>query len=77
VSVALDLRQGHEQNDLVERLAADPRLGLSADALAGLLTEPLEFTGAARAQVAAFVTQVNAVVARFPHAAAYQPASIL
>jgi adenylosuccinate lyase len=77
VSVALDLRQGHEQNDLVERLAADPRLGLSADALAGLLTEPLEFTGAARAQVAAFVTQVDAVVARFPHAAAYQPASIL
>jgi adenylosuccinate lyase len=77
VAVALDLRQGHEQNDLVERLAADPRLGLSADALAGLLAEPLEFTGAARAQVAAFVTQVDAVIARFPDAAVYHPADIL
>jgi adenylosuccinate lyase len=77
VAVALDLRQGHDENDLVERLAADDRLGLSADALAGLLAEPLEFTGAARAQVAAFVTQADAVAARFPDAAGYRPAAIL
>jgi adenylosuccinate lyase len=77
VAVALDLRQGRDQNDLLERLAADPRLGLSGDALAGLLAEPLEFTGAARTQVAAFVDQVDAVIARFPDAADYEPASIL
>jgi adenylosuccinate lyase len=77
VAVALDLRQGHDQNDLVERLAADPRLGLSAAALAGLLAEPLEFTGAARTQVAAFVAQVDELTERFPDAASYAPASIL
>jgi adenylosuccinate lyase len=77
VSVALDLRQGRETNDLFDRLAADDRLGLSAGELDALLSEPLSFTGAAREQVAAFVQQVDGVVARFPDAAGYRPAGIL
>ena len=61
VSVALEMREkGSDGNDLFARLAADSRLGLSATELDGLLAEPIAFTGAARAQVAAVVTAVNA-----------------
>ena len=78
VAVALAQReQGIEGNDLVLRLAADPRLGLDADALNELLAHPIEFVGAARHQVAAFVTSVEAVVAAHPEAAGYTPAPIL
>ncbi len=77
VRVALDLRQGRDENDLLERLAGDARLGLSAAQLESLLAEPLEFTGTARGQAAAFVAQVAAVVERFPDDASYRPGGIL
>jgi adenylosuccinate lyase len=78
VSVALELREkGSDRNDLFERLAADSRLELSATELDGLLAEPISFTGAARAQVAAVVSAVNRVLASDPDAAAYQPEPIL
>jgi adenylosuccinate lyase len=71
VAVALAMRQGKDQNDLVERLAADKRLGLPRAELDRALGEPLSFVGAAQAQVQAFVQQVAAVVARHPEAAKY------
>ena len=37
-------------NDLFDRLAADPRLGLDRPAIAALVRDPIEFTGAARSQ---------------------------
>jgi adenylosuccinate lyase len=78
VSVALELREkGSDRNDLFARLAADSRLGLSASDLDGLLAEPIAFTGAARAQVAAVVTAVNNLLASDPEAAAYVPEPIL
>jgi adenylosuccinate lyase len=77
VAVALDLRTGQEANDLLDRLAGDPRLGLTAADLDAVLADPLSFTGAARDQTAAFVDQVAAVVARFPDAAGYRPAPTL
>jgi adenylosuccinate lyase len=78
VAVALEMREhGTDRNDLFDRLAADSRLGLSADELKGLLAEPLSFTGAARAQVAAVVRAVDAVLATEPGAAQYQPEPIL
>jgi len=77
VAVALDLRQGQDVNDLFERLGGDDRLGLPPAELDALLSEPLSFTGAARDQVAAFVTQVDALTTRFPDAAGYRPADIL
>ena len=78
VAVALAMReQGAPGNDLVDRLAADPRLGLDADALAGLLADPLDFVGAAPHQVASFVAAVEPIVAAHPEAAAYHPAPIL
>ncbi len=78
VAVALAQReQGAAGNDLVERLAGDPRLGLDADALGGLLAEPIDFVGAAPHQVAAFVAAVEPVVTAHPEAASYHPAPIL
>ncbi len=78
VGVALAQRQqGSVGNDLVTRLAADPRLGLDAGALEGLLADPLDFVGAAPHQVAAFVAAVEPVVVAHPEAAAYHPAPIL
>jgi adenylosuccinate lyase len=79
VAVALSMREkGAEQNDLVARLAADPRLGgLSAASLQKALGEPLTFVGAAPSQAAAFVKQVGAVVQRYPEAARYQAEPML
>ncbi len=78
VSVALDMREkGTDRNDLFRRLAADPRLGLSQSELDALLAEPLTFTGAARAQVAAVVAAVEQVLRTDPSAAEYAPEPIL
>jgi adenylosuccinate lyase len=78
VGVALEMREkGTDRNDLFARLAADSRLGLSADELNALLADPLSFTGAAREQVAAVVRAVDAVVAADPQAAQYRPEPIL
>jgi adenylosuccinate lyase len=78
VAVALEMREkGTDRNDLFERLAADSRLGLSAAELDGLLASPLSFTGAARAQVAAVVAQVEQVLASDPSAADYAPEPIV
>ncbi|MDQ2796332.1 MAG: adenylosuccinate lyase [Actinomycetota bacterium] len=78
VAVALEMREkGIDRNDLFDRLAADSRLGLSADALPGLLADPLSFTGAARQQVAAVIAAVGDVLATEPGAADYRPEPIL
>jgi adenylosuccinate lyase len=78
VAVALRMReQGAEHNDLFERLAGDPRLGLSRADLDALVAEPLTFTGAAVEQVQEVVRRVEAVAARYPEAASYSPAAIL
>jgi len=78
VAVALEMREkGTERNDLVERLLADSRLGLSASALDAVLADPLTFTGAAREQVAAVVAAVDRVLGSDPSAASYRPEPIL
>jgi adenylosuccinate lyase len=78
VAVALAQREeGAEGNDLIDRLAADPRLALDAPALADLLADPIDFVGAAPHQVAAFVAQVEPIVASHPEAAAYHHSPIL
>ena len=77
VAVALAMREGRDNNDLVQRLAADKRLGLSASELGSALEQPLEFVGAAPEQVRAFVASVESVVARHPEAARYQPEPML
>jgi adenylosuccinate lyase len=77
VEVALGMRAGWTSNDLYDRLAADPRLGLTREQLAGLVAEPIGFTGAARDQVAAVVRRVEETLAGHPDAVAYAPAAIL
>ncbi len=78
VGVALAMREkGQSENDLVARLAGDERLGLPAGLLDGLLADPLRFTGAATAQVAAVVERVQVIVDAHPAAAAYTPGAIL
>jgi adenylosuccinate lyase len=78
VSVALHLREDEKaRNDLVDRLAADERLGLSKEDLRELIAEPLDFAGAARSQVRAVVRKINDVCEQYPEDAAYAPAPIL
>ena len=76
VATALSLREGGE-NNLIQRLAADDRLKLSLDEINSLMAQPLEFTGAARSQVAAIIDQIDAVSSLYPEAATYSPGSIL
>ncbi|HAS08557.1 MAG TPA: adenylosuccinate lyase [Actinobacteria bacterium] len=78
VAVALEMREkGTDRNDLFERLAADDRLPLTLENINELVSEPLEFTGAAQAQVAEVVNRINAIVASRPEAARYSPGDIL
>ena len=66
VGVALDMRQGQAENDVFARLAADERLGLTADQLASLVADPITFTGAAVDQVQAVVRRVAEVADAAP-----------
>jgi adenylosuccinate lyase len=78
VAVALAMREtGATTNDLLDRLADDPRLGLSRDELEALVADPAGFTGAASAQVAAVAARVGAIASEHPTAAAYSPAPIV
>nr|WP_309233587.1 adenylosuccinate lyase [Conexibacter sp. W3-3-2] len=78
VGVALGMReQGTAENELLGRLAADDRLGMTLDALREAVAEPLAFTGGAVAQTRAVVARVEEVLARFPQAASYTPGAIL
>jgi adenylosuccinate lyase len=78
VAVALEMReQGAAGNDLLARLAADPRLDLDHDNLAALLANPLSFTGAAQAQVRAVIAAIDLAVSSEPAAASYQAEPIL
>jgi adenylosuccinate lyase len=77
VGTALAMRQGQGENDVFAKLAADPRLGLTSEQLASLVAAPIEFTGAAVAQVQTVVRRIEAVAAVHPEAAAYQPGEIL
>jgi len=78
VAVALSMREDAKaENDLMARLAADERLGLSREELDALVAEPLAFTGAAGSQVRAVADKVAVVVDRYPDAASYRPGDIL
>ncbi|MGH3431733.1 MAG: adenylosuccinate lyase [Thermocrispum sp.] len=78
VAAALAMREeGAADNDLLDRLAADPALPLGRAELDALLAEPLSFTGLAAAQVDAVVRRVDEVIKRYPDAATYSPAPIL
>jgi len=77
VAVALSMRGGSAHNDVFERLAADPRLGLTKEQLDSLVADPISFTGAAVDQVQSVVRRVDEVAKRYPEAASYTPDAIL
>ncbi len=77
VAAAMALRQGADTNELLDRLAADDRVGMDRGQLEALLGDPLSFVGAAPRQVRAFVRRVDDLLAAHPEAARYQPGSIL
>lgn len=77
VGTALAMRQGQVENDVFAKLAASEELGLTREQIDALVANPIEFTGAAVDQVRTVVAKVEALVARHPEAAAYNPGAIL
>jgi adenylosuccinate lyase len=78
VEVALQMREtGRSDNDLLDRLAADPRLGITRAELEAAIANPIELTGTAGQQVAALAAQIEAIAAAHPEAAAYRPGPVL
>ncbi|AFE15739.1 adenylosuccinate lyase [Mycobacterium tuberculosis RGTB327] len=77
VATALAMREHGAEPDLLDRLAADPRLTLGRDALEAALADKKAFAGAAGDQVDDVVAMVDALVSRYPDAAKYTPGAIL
>jgi adenylosuccinate lyase len=77
VAAALAMREQGAEPDLLDRLAADPRLPLDRAAIDAALADRKAFIGAAGDQVDAVVAEVDALVARYPDAAKYTPGAIL
>jgi adenylosuccinate lyase len=77
VAVALAMRERGAEPDLLERLAADPRLPLDRAALDAALADTESFTGAAADQVDRVVAAVGELVSAYPEAARYTPGAIL
>ena len=75
VKAALLMREG-EANTLLDALAADERLPLDRAALDALISQPIEFTGDARQQIARVVDRIDAITSAHPAAAQYKPHSI-
>ena len=77
VAVALAMREGTPDNDLLDRLAGDSRLPLTREQLDALIAEPMDFTGAARDQISRVAERVQVIADAHPAAAAYSPGTIL
>jgi adenylosuccinate lyase len=75
VKAALLMREG-KANTLLDALAADDRLPLDRAALDALISQPIEFTGDARQQIARVVDRIDAITSAHPAAAQYKPHSI-
>lgn len=78
VAVALEMREtGKRDNDLLDRFAADPRLGLDRGQLDTVLASPLELAGTALSQIRTLAAEVETIAAEHPDAATYAPGDIL
>jgi adenylosuccinate lyase len=78
VAVALQMREtGLVDNDLLDRLAADPRLGITRAELEAAIADPIELTGTAGQQVATLAAQIEGIAASHPEAAGYRPGPVL
>lgn len=77
VAVALDMREHGAEPDLLDRLAADPRLPLDRAGIDAALADRRSLTGAAADQVDRVVAEVHDLLSAYPEAAKYTPAAIL
>ena len=75
VKAALAMREG-KANTLLDALADDARIPLDRKALDALISQPIEFTGDARQQIARVVDRIAAITSAHPAAAQYKPHSI-
>ena len=75
VKAALAMREG-KANTLLDALADDARIPLDRKALDALISQPIEFTGDARQQIARVVDRIEAITSAHPAAAQYKPHSI-
>jgi adenylosuccinate lyase len=78
VAVALEMREtGRTENDLLERLAGDPRLGVDSAQLEAAIARPVDLAGMATQQVASVVAEIEKIAADHPEAARYRPGWVL
>lgn len=77
VAVALNMRENGGEQDLVERLAADPAFPLDEAALDNALADRHAFIGDAEGQVSRVLGRVRDLVEQYPQAARYRPGDIL
>lgn len=78
VAAVRDLRSGEvTQNDLVQRLGADERLGLDEATIARIVSNAQELTGMAQKQVEQFCKRVRSEAESFSEAENYTPGAIL
>jgi adenylosuccinate lyase len=75
VNAALAMREG-KSNTLLSDLATDDRFPLDRAALDQLISQPIEFTGEAREQVARVIKRVEVITSAYPAAAQYKPSAI-
>jgi adenylosuccinate lyase len=78
VASALAMREsGQDDNDLIERLAADDRIPLDAATLRAAIGSPQQFIGNATTQVNHVVSKIQAITTQHPEAAKYRGGAIL
>lgn len=78
VAAAQAMRKGDSQrNDLADRLASDPKFGLSRSQIDAVLEKARQLTGLAGQQVDHFALQVTEWTRKYPDAARYEPEAIL
>lgn len=78
VAAALEMREsGTEENDLLERLAADQRIPMDAQALGQAVGDPNQFIGNAPMQIRSVVAKIETILSNYPTLGDYRPESIL
>ena len=78
IAVALQMREtGRGGNDLLDRLATDPRLGVTRDELDAAIASPIELAGTASQQVLVLAARIESIAEAHPTAAGYRPGPVL
>jgi len=78
VATVKDLRSGKiRENNLIERLAKDTRIGMKKKSLDEIIKAGESRIGAAREQTEHFISRVGKLAAKYPDAKKYRPPSIL